>query len=168
LHDPALGDLQMPPVDLLVADCGHDPRRLPGFDDDDNLVRFGVSEIGLDKFVAPALWRLDDRRVPFLGLALHPGLELFGGVAQHIATDRIELPVAAKEPDHPLGLLERLDQAVDEDPVETAIAKPDAVFVVCVKCVHHRLPYFRAGNITLPSQPVPANRGISRAKPLAR
>ena len=61
-----------------------------------------------------------------------------------------------------------MDQAVEQDPVETAIAKPDALLVVFVKRVHRRLPCSRAGNITLPSQPVPADQhGISREKRLA-
>ena len=34
LHDPAVGDLKMPAVELLVADCGHDPRGLSGFEND--------------------------------------------------------------------------------------------------------------------------------------
>jgi hypothetical protein len=109
LHDPALGDLQVPTVGLSVADCRHDPCRLSGFEDDDNLIRLGALEVGLDEFVAPAPWRLDNRGTPSVGLLFDPGLELFGSAAQHIAADRIELPVAAEEPDHSLGLLKRLD-----------------------------------------------------------
>jgi hypothetical protein len=86
LYDPALGDLQMPTVGLSVADCRHDPSRLSGFEDDDNLIRLGALEVGLDEFVAPAPWRLDNRGIPSVGLLLDPGLELFGGAAQHIAS----------------------------------------------------------------------------------
>src|SRR5258708_32883737 len=83
LHDPAVGDLKVPAVRLPIADCRHDPCRLSGFEDDDNLIRLGASEVGLDKFVAPAFWRLDNRSIPFVGLLLHPSLELFSGAAQH-------------------------------------------------------------------------------------
>ena len=113
LHHPALGDLQVPAVRPSVADCRHDPRRLSGLENDDNLIRLGALEVGFDKFVAPALWRLDNRRAPSLGPLLDPGLKLFGGTAQHIAADRVELPVAGEEADHPLGLLKRLDQPVE-------------------------------------------------------
>jgi hypothetical protein len=68
-------------------------------------------------------------------LFLDPGLKLFGGTAQHIAADPIELPVAGEEADHPLGLLEGLDQPVDQDPVKTAIFEADATLVALIKGV---------------------------------
>ena len=61
LRDPAVGDLKMPAVELLVADRRHDARRLSGFQDDDDLIRLGCLEVRVDEFVAPALWRLDIR-----------------------------------------------------------------------------------------------------------
>src|SRR6516165_9010080 len=76
LHDPALGDLQVPAVRLLVADCGHDPSRLSGPKDDDHPVGPCALEVRLDKFVAPAFRRLDDRSTPFIGLLFDPTLEL--------------------------------------------------------------------------------------------
>ena len=76
LHDPAVGDLKMPAVELLVADRRHDARRLSGFQDDDDLIRLGALEVGLDKFVAAALWRLEDRSIPFLRPAPSPSPEI--------------------------------------------------------------------------------------------
>jgi hypothetical protein len=64
----------------------------------------------------------------------------FRAGTQHIPADRIDLPVAREQADHPLRLLERLDQAVEQDPVEAAIAEADVVLVVLIKGVHHRLP----------------------------
>ena len=161
LHDPAAGDLKVPAVHLLVADCRHDARRLSGFEDDDDLIRLGAAEVGLDKFVAAALGRLDDRSIPFAGLLLHPALELFSGAAQHIAADRIEVPVGIEKSDDPLGLLKRLDQAVEQDPVKAAIAEADAVLVMFVEGVHGRLPLIRSRqNNPPPCQPVPARRGV--------
>src|SRR6516162_7711770 len=148
LHDPALGDLQVPAVRLFVADCRYDPGWLSGLEDDDDPVRPCPLEVRLDKFVAPAFWRLDDRSTPFVGLLLDPTLELLGRPAQHIAADRIDLPVAAEKADHPLGLLKRLDEPVEQDSVETAIAKADAVLVMLVEGIHRRLPRSGAGSVT--------------------
>src|SRR6516165_11365677 len=117
LHDPALGDLQVPAVGLLVADCRHDPGGLSGLEDDDDPVRRCALEVWLDKFVAPAFWRLNDRSIPFVGLLLDPTLELLGRAAQHISADRIDVSIAAEKPDHPLRLLKRLDEPVEQDPV---------------------------------------------------
>ena len=113
LHDPAVGDLKVPAVCLSVADRRHDPCRLPRFHDDDDLVRLGTPEIRLDEFVAAALWRLDNGSIPSLGLLLDPALELFGRPAQHIAADRIDLPIGVEKADHPFRLLKRLDQPVE-------------------------------------------------------
>jgi hypothetical protein len=60
-------------------------------------------------------------------------LELFCGTAQHIAADRVELPVAVEEADHALGLLKRLDQPVEQDPVKSAVSETDAILVVLQK-----------------------------------
>jgi hypothetical protein len=56
-------------------------------------------------------------------------LKLFGGDAQHTAADRIELPIAAEEAKQPLGLLKRLDQPVEQDPVKAAVFEADAILV---------------------------------------
>jgi len=168
LRDPALGDLKVPAVCLLVADCRRDPRRFSCFEDDDDLIRRGGPEVGIDKFVAASFRCRDDRSIPSVGLLLRPALELFSSTAQHIAADRIDLPIAVEKPDDPLGLLKRLDQAVEQNPVETAIAEADAVPVMLVKGVHRRLPVIRSRQDNPPYQPVPADmRGISRAKPVA-
>src|SRR6267378_6341489 len=81
----------MPAVELLVADRRHDARRLSGFQDDDDLIRLGSLEVRVDEFVAPALWRLDNRGVPLVGLILHPALKLLCGAAQDIAADGTNL-----------------------------------------------------------------------------
>jgi hypothetical protein len=61
---------------------------------------------------APALWRRDNRGVPFVGLILHPALKLLGGTAQDIAADRIEPPIGREKAHDPLGLLKGLDEPV--------------------------------------------------------
>src|SRR4029450_12859307 len=72
LHDPAVGDLKMPAVHLLVADGSHDPRGLSGFENDDDLIRLGSLEVGGDEFVPTAFGSLDDRSVPLFGLPVQP------------------------------------------------------------------------------------------------
>src|ERR1700730_11576768 len=128
----------MPAVELLVADRRHDARRFSGFQDDDDLIRLGCLEVRVDEFVTPALWRLDNRGVPLVGLILHPALKLLCGAAQDIAADRIEVPIGSEKADDPLGLLKWLDEPVQQDPVKTPIAKADAVLVMFVKRVHGR------------------------------
>ena len=97
LHDPAIRDLEMPAVELLVADRRHDACRLSGFQDDDDLIRLGCLEVRIDEVVAPALWRLDNRGVPFVSLILHPALKLLRRAAQDIAADRIEAPIGSEK-----------------------------------------------------------------------
>ena len=140
LHDPAVGDLKMPAVELLVADCGHDPRGLSGFENDDYLIRSCALEVGVDKFVATASRRLNDRSVPLVGLLFHPQLKLFSRPAQDIPAHRMEVPIGTEKTHHSLGLLERLDKAVEQNSVKTPIAEADAVLVMFVERVHGRLP----------------------------
>jgi len=49
-------------------------------------------------------------------------LELLRDAAQDIPAYRILLAVAAKESDHPLGLLKGLNQPVEQDAVEAPVA----------------------------------------------
>lgn len=56
--------------------------------------------------------------------------------ASERSADRIDLPAAAQKADHPLGKLKRLDEAVEQNPVETAIAEADSILVVLVEGVY--------------------------------
>jgi hypothetical protein len=40
------------------------------------------------------------------------------------------LPISIEESDHSLGLLKRLDQAVQKDPIKTTVAEFDAIFMM--------------------------------------
>jgi hypothetical protein len=169
LHNPAVADLKMPTVSLLVADCGHDPRGFSRLQNDDDLIRRCALEVRVDKFVTTALRSLDDWGVPPGRSLLHPDLKLFCSTAQDIATDRIEMPVSFEKADHSLGLLKRLDEPVQQDTVETPIIEANAVLVMIVEGVHDRLLLLRDQQdscrcITLRE---PEACGISRAKPLA-
>jgi hypothetical protein len=52
----------------------------------------------------------------------------------------MEVSIGTETPHHSLGLLERLDKAVEQNPVKTPIAEADAIVVMFVECIHGRLP----------------------------
>ena len=126
LH-PALRDLQMPAVILFVSDRNHNPSRFTGLEDHHNLIGFGPPEVWLHELVTPAAGSLHDRSAPLLRPILDPILELLGDTAEDIPAYRILLAVAAEETDHPLGLLKRLNQRVEQDAVEAPVAEANAL-----------------------------------------
>ena len=69
-----------------------------------------------------------------------PVLKLSRDITQDIAADWIEIPVASKEPDNAFFLLKGLDQAVEQNAIEAAILKPDAILVMLVERVHWMTP----------------------------
>jgi hypothetical protein len=56
----------------------------------------------------------------------------------------MEVPIGTEKTHHSLGLLERLDKAVEQNSVKTPIAEADAVPVMFVERVHGRLPLIRS------------------------
>jgi hypothetical protein len=52
----------------------------------------------------------------------------------------MEVSIGTEKPHHSLGLLERLDKAVEQNPVKTPIAEADAILVMFVERIHGRLP----------------------------
>src|SRR5271166_4580997 len=139
LHDPALSHLQVPAVLLGIADGGHNPGRFPGFQNEDDLIGFGLAEVGFDEFVAPSCGWLDHRRVPFFRTILHPPVELVSDLGQQLAAHRELIAIGTEEADDALGLLEGLNQAVEQDAVEATIARPNAMLMVLVEGVHEEL-----------------------------
>ena len=117
LH-PALRDLQMPAV-LLLFDRNHNPSWFAGLEDHHNLIGFGLPKVWLHELVTPAAGSLHDRSAPLLRPIFHPVLELLRDAAQETPAHRILLAIAAKETDHPFGLLKGLNQRVEQDAVET-------------------------------------------------
>jgi hypothetical protein len=90
-------------------------------------------EIRVDEFVAAALRRLHDRDIALDGPLLHPVLKLIGNLAQGGPRHWIELAIRIEEADDPLGLLEWLNQPVQQNAVETPVMPADAVLVMLVK-----------------------------------
>src|SRR5262252_1598526 len=140
LNDPALRELEVPSVRELVADGSHDAGGFASFEDDHDCIGLGPFEIRVDEFVTTAFRRLHDRNVALGGPLVHPALKLVDDAAQGIPRHRVELAICVEEADDPLWLLERLDQPVQQDAVETTIMPVDAVLVVRVEGIHDRLP----------------------------
>src|SRR5918994_448684 len=140
LDDPPLGQLQVPPVILLVADRDHDPSRLASLQDDDDLVRLGVLEIRLYELVAPPGGRVQEWGAPSVRAVLDPAVELVGDVAERVPAHELVIAVGVEEPDDALGLLEGLDHAVEQNPIEAPVSESNAIVVVLVERVHGVLP----------------------------
>src|SRR6516164_10103426 len=126
----------MPSVFFCAADSGHDPRRFACFQNRHHLIRLSFPKVWLDELVSAAFRCFEDGSAPLLGPVLHPIPELIGNVSEDLATDRELIPVEAEEPDYSLGLLEGLQQPIQQDPVETPIARPDVMLMVLAEGVH--------------------------------
>jgi len=96
-------------------------------------------EVGFDKLVASALGSIQDGGIPFLGPVLRPTVKLLGDFMQYTSTDGILIAVGTEKADHPLELLERLDRAVEQNPVKAAIAEANVILVVLIESVHREL-----------------------------
>jgi hypothetical protein len=140
LDDPAVGDLQMPAVGLAIADRRHDARRLARLENGHDGIGTGPLEIGVDELVAPPfrLWQHGD--VPLFRPPFQPPRQLLGNVAQRVPAHRVKLPVGVEEADDALRLLERLDQAVQQDAIKAPVTPPNAVPMVLTEGVHERPP----------------------------
>ena len=89
-----------------------------------------MAEVRLDELIPPAGRCFHDGRPPGFGLGDDPPLVLGGDVGQDGFAHRIQLPVRVEEPDDPLRLLERLNQPVEQDAIETPIRETDAIVVM--------------------------------------
>jgi hypothetical protein len=118
------------------------------FHDDHNLIGLRATEVRLDEGVAAPGGGLDDRCSPFSGPDGHPPLVLRGDVGQHRLADGILLPVRVEEPDDALRLLERLNQPVEQNAIETPIRETDAIVVMLVEGVHGHPPGFSTRRIS--------------------
>ncbi len=127
LNDPALGQLQVPAIVLFVSDGSQNAGRFSGLQDDDQLVGLGLAKVRFDKLIPTTFGCFQDGGAPFLGTILHPIVELISDLPQHIPAHRILIPIGAEETHDSLGLLERLDEAVEQNPVKAAISESNAI-----------------------------------------
>ncbi len=144
LVHPALLVLQMGAVVVLVSDSHQDASRFPRFQDRHDLVGFGILEVRFHELVAPALvtvaiGRFENRSAPFLGSVLQPILKLIGDFRQSPLGHPFPLAVGIEKTKHSLGLLEGLNQSVEQNAIEATIAEADAILVVFDKGVHGNL-----------------------------
>ena len=100
-----------------------------------HLVRLRFPEVRIEELVPPVFRRFQNRRAPLLRAVHDPVLKLSGNLVQYVPTHRILLPVRIED-DHSFRLLKRLNQTVEQQPVETPVAESDAIFVMFVKGVH--------------------------------
>src|SRR5215470_7456972 len=130
----------MPAVRCLVADGNHDARWLAGFEYDDDCVRLRTLEVGVNELVTTALRGIHHRDFCVFRPAFQPLLEMVSDTLEQLPRDWIESPIGVEEANDPFRLLERLDQPVEQDPVEAAIVPANAIPVMFVECVHGRPP----------------------------
>jgi len=102
---------------VLAANRNQDAGRFSCFQDSDHLVGFGMPEVFLHKLVSTALvvialGSIQNWSTPFFAAVLEPILELVGDFGQSPLGDSFPLPVRVEETQHPLRLLEGLDQSV--------------------------------------------------------
>jgi hypothetical protein len=64
---------------------------------------------------------------------------LLGDFMQHVSADRVLIPIGAEESDPAFGLLEGLDEPVEQNPVKAAIPETNAILVMLVESVHGEL-----------------------------
>src|SRR5262249_40134910 len=82
LNDPTLGELKMPAVRRLVADGDHDACRLARFENDDDCVRFGTLEVGINELVTTAFRSIQHGDFCVFRPAFQPLLEVVGDAMQ--------------------------------------------------------------------------------------
>src|SRR5215475_1888274 len=128
----------MPSVRGLIADGNHNTRGLTRLEDDRHVAALSSSEVRIYEFVSTAPGRLCDRDIALRGPLGHPGLKLVSDVAQGGTCHWIDLSIRIEEADDPLRLLERLNQPIQQNAVETTIMPTDAIFVVLEEGVHAR------------------------------
>ena len=133
LVDPTPLGRQMPPIGF--ADGGQAAGGVAGLEAHHDLGRLRAAAIGGDAGVAAAGRRIANGGTPRLGASLHPAVVLCGDVAQDGAGHRIELAIGGEEADDAFGLLQRLDETIEQDPIETPLPAPDAIVVVLVEGV---------------------------------
>src|SRR6516162_7708368 len=169
LNDPAICDLQMPSVGFAVADRSHDAGGFPRLEDHHDVVGVRSFEVWIDKVVAAALRGFHNRDVPLCRPSLQPGLKLLGNAPQRIPAHRIKLPICVEEANDALGLLERLNQPIQQDAVKATIVPTNAVLVVLEERVHEcpRRPTSAGYPRLLDPLYPPRATGISRAESLA-
>src|SRR6516164_3050320 len=144
LVHPALLVLQRRAFVVLISDGHQNARRFPCFEDRDHWVGFGMLEVCVQEPIPPALVtialrRFENRSAPFFAPVLQPILERVGDFRQGFPGYPLPCAVGIEETEHAFRLLERLNQAVKQQPVKTPIPELDAILGMLVKGSWHTL-----------------------------
>jgi len=89
-----------------------------------------VLKVGIDKVITPSIGRIQNGHAPFLATVLDPVLKLLSNTTQKIPSNPLALAIGIKEADYPLGLLKRLNQSVQKNPIKTTVGKFDAILMM--------------------------------------
>jgi hypothetical protein len=130
LVDPALFDFEMPAVILGVSVGNQDAGGFPCFQNDHDFIRLGAPEIGIHEIIPAALGSIQDRHPPLPRVLRDPIPELVCDIRQPMARHTLSVSIGIEEADHPLRLLEGLDQAVEQPAVEAPILKSHVILMV--------------------------------------
>ena len=125
---------------LFFSDGNHDPGRFPGFENHDHLIFLGVPKVGSNKVITPSLGRIHNGHAPFQATVFEPVLKLLSDIAQKIASNPLALTIGIEETDYSLGLLKRLDQSVQKDPIKTTVSEFDAILMMFAEGIHKLAP----------------------------
>lgn len=126
LVHPALLELQVRAVVVLVSNRHQDARRFPSLEHYRHPVGWAITQIWLDELIAPLLvGGFDNWHVPFRRPVLEPILKLIGNLIQRPARYPFSLPIGIEETEHSFGLLERLDQSVEQKRLKAAVTQMD-------------------------------------------
>ena len=135
LVDPAGFELKMA-ASFLLADADENSGGLSSFENRDDLVGPGASEIALHELVSPVAGIVQDRSVPGKRAVGDPVLVLVCDVAEKIPGDRVDVPIGTEEADDSLGLLKGLDGSIEQDSIKAAIMETDIILRVLKEGVH--------------------------------
>jgi hypothetical protein len=135
LVHPAHLVFEMPLVGGSLADADKDAGGLTGFENSDDLIGLGASEVGRNEIIASPFGSIQDRYTPLLGGVPDPVVKRGGNVPEDLAAHRIKLAVAPEEAHHAFGLLKRLNGRVQQNTVKAPVMKSDVILVVFVEGV---------------------------------
>src|SRR5437016_10905075 len=122
---------------VLVSDGSQDEGGFSCFENHGDPIRFALLKILSDEVIAAlVLGCIHDIETPFLRASLQPVLELIGNLCQQLSRDTLSIAIRVEEAQDSFWLLERLDQAIKQNPIETSIAELDAILVMLAKGVH--------------------------------
>ena len=167
---PALGDLEMPAVVFWVSVGDENTGWLPRLSKDYDRIGRGVAEVAIHEMIPPALGSIPKGHVPFVRARDDPIPELVSDAGPYTARHALAVPVGVEKADHSLGLLKRLKQAVQQQPIEAPVAESDAILVKLEKGEARKRRSWKTSGVSLPGAYFQErlSAGMSSPRPAAR